>query len=191
MSSNAIKLSLAIIIFSCSSLRAQTTLSSTPDSYISISGTSTLHPWTMTSNKVVVKANIEFGADTYLQSIKDLQFSAESTSLQSGNAAMDKNAHSALDTEVHKKIIFSLISARINKNKILCTGTLSISGVSKSITLETTYKKIDSQNLLCTGKKEIRMSDYGVEPPSFMFGTVKTGDEIVVSFNIQLSSERK
>jgi hypothetical protein len=32
----------------------------------------------------------------------------------------------------------------------------------------------------------IKMSEYNVEPPSFMFGAMKTGDEITVKFNVTL-----
>jgi len=39
--------------------------------------------------------------------------------------------------------------------------------------------------------KKIKMSDYGIDPPSFMFGTVKTGDEMTVSFNVNLAPVQK
>jgi len=34
------------------------------------------------------------------------------------------------------------------------------------------------------------MTDFKVEPPSFMFGTIKTGDEITVSFEAVLSTNK-
>jgi hypothetical protein len=34
----------------------------------------------------------------------------------------------------------------------------------------------------------MKMSDFQVEAPSFMFGSVKTGDEITISFNIDLTA---
>jgi hypothetical protein len=36
----------------------------------------------------------------------------------------------------------------------------------------------------------MKMSDFQVEAPSFMFGSVKTGDEITISFNIDLQTAK-
>jgi hypothetical protein len=33
------------------------------------------------------------------------------------------------------------------------------------------------------------MSDFGIKPPSFMFGTLKVGDEIKVKFNLKAGPE--
>jgi hypothetical protein len=41
--------------------------------------------------------------------------------------------------------------------------------------------------MVCKGSKKIKMTDFNVEPPSFMFGSVKTGDEITVTFDVTLA----
>jgi len=33
------------------------------------------------------------------------------------------------------------------------------------------------------------MSEFGIKPPSFMFGTMKVGDEIKVKFNLNVGPE--
>ena len=35
-----------------------------------------------------------------------------------------------------------------------------------------------------TGSYTLKMTDFSVKPPTAMFGTIKTGDEITVKFNV-------
>lgn len=167
--------------------RAQTIYRSTSDSDVTISGSSTLHAWTMTSKDPKVRAELLTDAEGNLNALNSLTLSLRGESLKSGHSAMDKNAYSALDTDTYKYITFTLVSATVNTKTIVCKGNLSIAGVTKLITVEASFKESSGKNILCVGTKEIKMSDYGVEPPVFMFGTVKTGDEINIDFNIRLT----
>lgn len=123
--------------------------------------------------------------------LHSLTLSVPCESLKSGHSAMDKNAYSALNAASYKSISFILTSSNISSGKIECTGNLTVAGSTKSISIETTYHPLESQALLFTGKKKLKMSDFGIEPPSFMFGTVSTGDEITVSFNVKLIPVRR
>jgi len=38
-----------------------------------------------------------------------------------------------------------------------------------------------------SGEKKLAMTDYEMKPPSFMMGTVKTGNDVVLKYNITLS----
>jgi polyisoprenoid-binding protein YceI len=75
--------------------------------------------------------------------------------------------------------------------KIRCTGKLTVAGVTKQIELDASYKMLPNGSLLVSGKKKLLMSDYNIEAPTFMFGTVTTGDEITVSFNVDLIPVKK
>jgi len=35
-----------------------------------------------------------------------------------------------------------------------------------------------------TGTQDVLMTDFGIKPPSFMLGTLKTGNKVVVSFKL-------
>ena len=41
----------------------------------------------------------------------------------------------------------------------------------------------------CSCSKKLRMSDYEVEPPSFMLGAMKTGDDITLDFLLIYTNE--
>jgi hypothetical protein len=40
------------------------------------------------------------------------------------------------------------------------------------------------------GSKPIKMSEYNVEPPSFMFGSVKTGNDITITIDVTLTPDK-
>lgn len=170
---------------------AQILYKQTGNSGIAISGTSTLHDWTMTSKEVKCQATIEINTDGTPTKLSALSLSVRSESLKSEHKAMDKNAYSTLSTDEHAAITFDLISATLVQHKIQCVGNLTIAGVTKEISVEALYKILPNYGLLCTGTKKLKMSDFGVDAPTFMFGTVKTGDEITVTFSIALTAVRK
>jgi polyisoprenoid-binding protein YceI len=168
-------------------IRGQNLYKQTNASNITLAGTSTLHDWTMTSSETNIQASFKLDEAGIPIQLKSLTLSVPSQSLKSSKKAMDKNAYSALKTEKYKAISFSLASTTVQKNIFTCVGNLSIAGATKAITLDATCEVKPNKTLNCTGKKAIKMSDYQVEAPSFMFGTVKTGDEITVSFNVELA----
>jgi hypothetical protein len=38
------------------------------------------------------------------------------------------------------------------------------------------------------GSQTIKMTDYGITPPTALFGTLKTGDEITITFKTNFTS---
>ena len=189
---NALVLSAGILIGLQQQVIAQTNYKQSPESYITIAGTSTLHEWTMSSSLPQLVAAIETGTEGAIKEVKSLVLMVQSQSLKSANKGMDKNAYSALKVDKYKSISFSMSSSAIQNNVIKCLGDLNIAGVTKQVSVDATCTmKSDKSSLLCTGSKVLKMSDYKVEAPSFMFGTVRTGDEITISFNIELIPNKK
>jgi polyisoprenoid-binding protein YceI len=151
-----------------------------------IAGTSTMHDWTMTSTSATYNATFEVTADGIPTKLNMVSFTMLAESLKSHEKAMDKNAYKSLNTEKYKDITFQLTSSKITGKTITCNGNLTISGTTKPVEVDVTYET-KSGNLVCKGSKKIKMTDFKVEPPSFMFGTIKTGDEITITFDVTLS----
>jgi len=154
---------------------------------ISIAGTSTLHEWTMTSKQASYDAVLEANAQGEPTKLTSLTYSVLSESLKSEKHAMDKNAYAALKTDKNKQITFQLLTARIEGKTIQCTGKLTIAGTTKQIEVDAAYTVLPGNSLQFKGSKKLAMKEYNVEPPSFMFGTVTTGNEITVSFEVTLA----
>ena len=160
-------------------------------SSVVIKGTSTLHDWEMKTSNVSGTANFELD-NTEISGIKSLTISVPSESLKSDKSAMDKNAYKALKTSDHKNINFKM--TKINRfekvgddYRITCDGTLEIAGSSKPTVVIAMCSLLNTGVVHCTGEKTIKMSEYKVEAPSFMFGSVKTGDEITIVFDVNLN----
>ncbi len=178
---------LALIMFGILPLAwSQNSYKQATDSYITVAGTSTLHEWTMTTHEPQIQVAFDV-ANGKLAQVKSLSVNVECKSLKSAHAAMDKNAYSSLKADKFKTIAFKMISATVQDKNIQCTGSLTIAGVTKTIQFTSTYEIKPDGTVHVTGSVPLKMSEYQVEPPTFMFGTVKTGNDITVSFNLQLT----
>jgi polyisoprenoid-binding protein YceI len=107
---------------------------------------------------------------------------------------MDKNTYKALNTSKNPNITFALISANVtpsgtNTYEFKGTGKLTIAGTTKSTEISGTLKYNPAdKSFLCTGTKKFKMTDYGVKPPTVMMGTIKTGDDVAISYNLTIRS---
>ncbi|WP_036383936.1 YceI family protein [Muricauda sp. MAR_2010_75] len=155
---------------------------------VTVTGTSTLHDWEEVAEQK--SGSISLDNTGELPKINSLKFTVEAESLKSGKGAMDKNTYKALNTDDYKQIVFELkqvksispVVSTANKYRVVATGNLTISGTTNTIDLPFNLTVTDSKVLL-EGKKPLKMTDYNIEPPKALLGTITTGDEIEVHFN--------
>jgi len=157
-----------------------------------VAGTSTMHDWEMKGSGGSCSANLDFDASGKLAQIKDVTFSFPVKQLKSGKDAMDGNAYKALKTEKNPNITGRFLDATVassdNVNyKIQGTLKLQIGGVTKDVKLTADGKLNKDKSFTVKGEKKIDMNEFKVEPPSFMFGSVKTGKDVVVKFDLTLN----
>ena len=173
---NSIKLSfLFLALLFTTTLNAQKIISNDVD--VIITGTSTLHDWEMISD------NGKLTAKVGNSSIKDVVFTFPVRSLKSGKAAMDENAFNALNAQTHKNIVFKALTIDTLSGNSNVNGSITINGVTKAITVPVKVYDTD-KGFIITGYIMMKMTDYKVEPPVYMYGTIKTGDEIRIQFSI-------
>ena len=65
-------------------------------------------------------------------------------------------------------------------------GTLAIAGKEQLIDLPVKIIKNDNGIVTVRGNKKLLMTDYGIKPPTFMLGVLKTGNEVSVEFEVAL-----
>lgn len=153
-------------------------------SELTVFGTSNLHDWDVKAEKQSGKLALDRSGQ--LQ-IKLLQVSVETESLKSGKSGMDKNTYKALKTNKHKSISFNMKEvksiSKLNDNsyRVSVTGNLTIAGVTKNTGLDFIIEVASSQVIL-KGSKSFKMTDFGVDPPKALLGTVTTGDEVKIEF---------
>ncbi len=106
---------------------------------------------------------------------------------------MDKNTYKALNTDANPNISFVLTSATVvskggNNYLLNCVGNMTIAGKVKQTDLvaNAKYNPAD-KSFTITGVKKMKMTDYNVNPPKALLGTIKTGNDISISYNLKLN----
>jgi len=157
---------------------------------VDINGTSNLHDWTMTSNSAQGEVGLVI-QNFKLVEIEQLHFKIAVKSLKSGKKTMDNICYDALKEEQSPIISFQLseilsIENGTGEYTIKASGWLNIAGVVRLETITATGS-IKSSGIEFTGTHQIKMTTYKVEPPTALFGTLKTGDKIEVVFRTTFS----
>ncbi len=153
-----------------------------------VSGTSMLHDWDMKSAKGTCTASFAFNTSGELTGLSTLKFVTPVKGLKSGHTGMDNNAYNALKVDKNPNITFILTTAVVGTDSaIKCNGKLTVAGFTKDVDLVAVYKINADKSITVSGTKKLSMSDFKVEPPTFMMGAIKTGNEIVFKFDLTLS----
>ncbi|MEN7547684.1 YceI family protein [Rapidithrix thailandica] len=169
-------------------VHAQRTYTFSESTKVVVTGTSTLHDWEAKVDEVSGTAKLDLNQQT-LNSIDLLSLKFASESLHSGKDAMDKNIYKALKTGKYPHIQFILKEVKEirktgeGKAAVTAKGNLTIAGVTKPIHL-TAQAILKQEEVAFRGEYTIDMTQYGIEPPKAMLGTIKTGKDVVFHFDL-------
>jgi len=166
------------------------TYSLSPDYTVIIHGTSNIHKWdekvgTVTGN-CVINWNKDGSFD--LDSIK-IKMNVRSIKSDKG-PVMDNNTYKALKADANPEIIFTLLvpvktlQAKTIQKTVTAKGNFTIAGITRPVVMQVKIGMQGSGKLSIGGLQTIKMTDYGIEPPTAFFGTLKTGNEIIIDFKI-------
>lgn len=159
-------------------------------SSLEVLGTSTLHDWEITAEELNGSAQVS--SENNAHSINSLNFQVKVEGLKSGKSAMDNNTYEALNSDDYATIDYVLkevVSSSKNGNyyDLNTKGALTIAGCTKVITIPV-KTEINGNKMVCTGQVTFKMTDFKVEPPTALLGTVKTGDEITIKFKTEFKN---
>lgn len=182
---------LSILILFTFKIYSQTKFETPKGIHIEINGTSTLHNWEMEGTGGKCTLLMEIDASGKMTGIKNMNFTFPSKSLKSGKGSMDSNAYKAMKTDKYPNISGELINAKLSTTdninyKITANIKLTIAGSTKQIDLAATGK-VTGNALTIKGEEKLDMLEYNVNPPSFMFGSVTTGKDIVIKYDFVLT----
>ena len=165
-----------------------------PQTSIAIKGTSTMHDFECKAGVVSGAINIPAPAADAQQTLGSLQSVTVSVPVEKidcGNGTMDKKMRSALESGKAPLIKYTLTKATVagaanaqGFYPLNTTGKLSIAGQERPIEMSVLGKQLADGSFQFTGSKKIKMTDWGIKPPTAMLGTMKTGDEVTVSFQV-------
>ena len=168
---------------------AQTKFSAKDNINMTVSGTSTMHDWDMKTSTGSCEAVFTMDGQGKITGLSRMSYRTTAKSLKSGKGGMDKNAYKALKSDDHPEITAVLKSATVVGSGDTYTINSKIDLTIAGKTVETdlvTQAKLDGNIVIITGEKKIDMNTFDIKPPSFMLGSVKTGKDVVLKFNLNL-----
>ena len=171
-----------------------------PGSVLWLEGTSTMHDYESRSNAVT----IEIAGDPAVAPPADaaallaiirgfgvhtVRVRVPVESLRSDKTALDKNLRRAMRAEEYPAVVFELreytLTPAGDTLAIESQGTLAIAGQERPVTLEARLF-VGADGLWLEGREPLRMSEYGIKPPTMMLGALKVHDPVTVHYRLLL-----
>lgn len=191
----------ALIAIGTAAAKAQETtrVSVTPDSKLWIDGTSNLHSWTCNATSLEASIEVDPIAASKLdvaapKALKRVQVQVPVKAIKCGHGGMDDNLYKALKADGSPNISYILATFEAvpgdeaDTFTLHTAGTLSVAGVENKITMDVTATRLPDGSVRATGVVPIKMTDYGVQPPTAIFGRLKTGNEVKVNFELTVGA---
>jgi len=141
-----------------------------------ILGDSNINP---KSSQVVAKLSM----DDAIESLKG-NISLDLLNLKSENEKRDEHMYEALHVKAQPSTTFKLNEVKKEADGYHLLGTLTLNKQTKEIDTKTDIT--DQSDLLkLKGAFNIKMSDFGIEPPTLLFLSVR--DEVAISYDLTLA----
>jgi len=181
-------LSLSIALLALGAVSGQSITLIKGESSVTVSGTSSLHDWHEKAGDFTATVRLQPNEGTS-SVIEQVTFVCKSASLTSENSIMTDKTHAALQTKKYPEIIFLSkepisITATDGEFSGVVKGELNLNGVRKNLSFPV-KGTLKGDRLSVSGSQALKMSDYNIKSPTAMLGTLKTGDEVTVHFDLK------
>lgn len=167
-----------------------------PGGKMRIDGTSTLHDWNAESRFVSGRLELDpaFPVDPTVKDLKagKLEASANVTILVrtfkcSSGSAMDTIMQETMDAQNYPKIEYKLtelVFKEVKDDALVfdSKGDLTLHGNTKTVSFPVEILRPDKSTLRIKGTTDLKMTEFGMKPPAPLGGTIKTGDDVKITF---------
>jgi polyisoprenoid-binding protein YceI len=160
-----------------------------------IEGTSNLHGWSCKANQFDATVELEAAAALNVASaapkaLKHVTVRVPVKALKCGHGPMDDNLYKALNADDASAISYILGSFEPNGSAakdsftLNTVGTLQVAGRENKVSMAVEATRLADGTVKAVGSVPIKMTDYGIKPPTALFGRLKTGDDVTVKFEL-------
>lgn len=171
-----------------------------PDSKIWIDGTSNLHDWSCKATQLDATVELDASAAARVaaaapKALKRVEVKIPVRSLKCNHGGMDGNVYKALKADDDPEISYIMASFDAAPSEgadsfvVHAVGTLTIAGKENKIDMDVTATRLPDGTVKATGMVPVKMTDYGIKPPTAIFGRLKTGDEVKVNFELNVGAK--
>lgn len=166
-----------------------------PGSEITVEGTSTLHAFHCKTNKMNAYVDVDPGYTKDLtkvpRPIVSVQVNIVVKTLTCGNKTMDNNMYATLKADENQVIKYKLsgydiLDGSASSFAANTKGTLTIAGKEKPVDFKINASRLAEGKATAQGEESLLLTDFGIDPPSFMLGTLKVGNQVKVKFNLKV-----
>jgi polyisoprenoid-binding protein YceI len=182
---------LTVLLITTNNLMAQDNYTLTAQ-VTSINGTSNLHNWHESVEKISGKGEVKQGVDKSL-SLQSLNIFVSVNAIKSDESGMVSKTYKALKSDKFPEITFVLSEPVLNiptgaiSYPVAAKGQLTIAGVTKAVIMPVKVSVTEDKKIIVDGSQPIKMTDFGIDPPTALLGMLKTGDTITLSFKTTFS----
>jgi hypothetical protein len=171
------------------------------DSRLWLEGTSNVKNWTCKATQMEALIAIDaVSADSrdniaVSKSLRGVDVIVPVRMLKCGDRHMEANMYTALkapDLPAMSYIVadFELTPTLTDDGlTIEATGKMSIAGMERPVSMTVKTERLPDGTRRARGTVPIRMSDFGIAPPRPWFGMLRTGDKVMVQFEIFVSPQ--
>ncbi|MFI5227550.1 MAG: YceI family protein [Gemmatimonadales bacterium] len=171
-----------------------------PDSKLWIDGTSNLHDWSCKADKIEATVDLDKAEAAQLdaappKALKRVEVKVAVKALKCGHVAMDNNLYKALNADATPDVTYILATfeaapgATPDTFTLKTVGSLNIAGKENQLAMDVVATRMPDGTVVAKGTVPIKMTDYGIKPPTALFGRLKTGDEVRVNFELSIGAK--
>ncbi len=177
------------LFLSASVMLGQNQYTLASDHKITIQGTSNVHDWEEVAQTASGDGVVQWNQDATFN-IQKLNLKVTVKSLKSDKGSiMDNKTYDALKGDEHPYITFKLSSIKSMVKSgtgytVKVNGDLTIAGVTKNVDINGTVYVKENGKLYIETSKSIKMTDFGIDPPTAMMGAMTVGNEITIKFKL-------
>jgi polyisoprenoid-binding protein YceI len=159
-----------------------------------------LHDWSCKADKIEANVDLDKAAAAQLdaappKALKRVEVKVAVKALKCGHGAMDNNLYKALSADATPDVTYILATfdaapgATSDTFTLKTVGSLNIAGKENQLSMDVVATRMPDGTVIAKGTVPIKMTDYGIKPPTALFGRLKTGDEVKVSFELSIGAK--
>ena len=178
MTRRAIVFGVAFVLLQAGAVAAQSS-----NVEFTVSGTSTVRNWTCTAQGVIA---VTPGAAAtpvpgFASGVQSATVTVPLKAFKCPNEEMTQHLNEAMKSGEFPEIVYRLEKYDVTGARAQATGTMTITGVSKSVSVPVTLTPSD-QGVQVEGNTRLEFATFNLEPPAVFLGMLKVGPQIRIGF---------
>jgi len=167
-----------------------------PGSQITISGSTNVSQFACFSGTTAPHDffQVEFATGSEVLRFSNANFNIQVVSFDCGNRLMNRDMHQAMGVDKNPLVSIQIIEGiPLEHDQKTGSGTarlqlsITLNGVTRQAIMPVEYSGVYGSRVSVTGTKRLRMSYFGITPPTPALGLVNVRDEVAISMKLLLN----